>query len=139
MGSSKEDIIGLKVAGVDCLESLEYFSERKVTCVTKAVGGIDEGYIQIKTITGGEGTSTVCFQFNAGQISFLPSSLVFLLSCSSSSSSFASDKPFFFFSFCFSRRDERFRSRGLGSQRPSLCLKKGTPRHDCNTSEGNER
>jgi len=63
--------VSLRVGGVDCLDSVEYCSERKLVCVTKASVGTLEGVIEIKTLSGGVGQSTVIFHFNAGEEVFL--------------------------------------------------------------------
>lgn len=62
LGKSKKDIIALSVCGVDCLRSLEYFSEYKISCVTGSRKP-GSGKIVIETKSGGLARSTIDYIF----------------------------------------------------------------------------
>jgi len=62
LGLSKEDVLSLKVAGVECIETLMYVNQQKLICTTKQGNG--EGKIEIKTNSGGYSISPLIFAFN---------------------------------------------------------------------------
>ena len=49
----------LKIHGENCLESLEYFSSKKLVCKTGSAVG--PGTIIVTTLSGGDGSCTVSF------------------------------------------------------------------------------
>ena len=59
LGLSSADIISVKICGVECLDSLEWVSERKIICTSGH--GFGRGRIIVETITGGKGTCSVYF------------------------------------------------------------------------------
>ena len=61
LGLSRDDITRLMVAGCNCLPTLEYYTSRKIMCLTTASHGI--GPISIQTKSGGMSSSKMMFEF----------------------------------------------------------------------------
>jgi exocyst complex component 2 len=59
LGDSLRDILDIKIGGHSCKESLEYFSSKKLFCLTPNVEGRSQ--IIITTLSGGTGTCTVTY------------------------------------------------------------------------------
>jgi len=64
LGQSASDVIGLTVAGHDCLASLDYDSPSRIMClVGPAHAGPTVGDVIVETRSGGLGISLVQFRF----------------------------------------------------------------------------
>ncbi|XP_047139551.1 uncharacterized protein LOC100213518 isoform X1 [Hydra vulgaris] len=61
LGLSRDDIVRLTVAGCNCLSTLEYYTSRKIMCLTSASHGT--GPISIQTKSGGMSASKMMFEF----------------------------------------------------------------------------
>ena len=59
LGTSPADVVSVKICGVECLDSVEWISERKIVCTSGIAYG--RGRIVVETITGGRGTSSVYY------------------------------------------------------------------------------
>jgi len=67
LGQSRDDIVRLTVAGLDCLPTLDYDSSTRVTCLVGpahlAPGHAHAGDVIVETRSGGVGISLVQFRF----------------------------------------------------------------------------
>ena len=63
LGSSREDVMRVGVAGVDCTHSLEYFSSYKIVVTCSAVPFPCSGPVVVETDSGGIGMSGMHFSF----------------------------------------------------------------------------
>ena len=64
LGQSASDVIGLTVAGHDCLSSLDYDSSTRISClVGPSRTGPNVGDVIVETRSGGLGISLVQFRF----------------------------------------------------------------------------
>jgi len=64
LGQSASDVVGLTVAGHDCLATLDYDSSTRITClVGPAHSGPAVGDVIVETCSGGLGISLVQFRF----------------------------------------------------------------------------
>lgn len=66
LGKNKMDVVGLKIAGSDCLATLEYHSPNKLVCTTTA--GRGTGPVAVTTASGGTSNSKVSFEFEENDL-----------------------------------------------------------------------
>lgn len=59
LGTSAADVISVKICGQECVDSVEWVSERKIIC--NSGNGYGRGRVIVETITGGKGSCAVYF------------------------------------------------------------------------------
>ncbi len=59
LGLSAADVVSVKICGIECVDSMEWVSERKIICTSGQ--GYGHGRIIVETITGGRGGCSVYF------------------------------------------------------------------------------
>lgn len=62
LGENREDLVGLTIGAVDCLDTVTHVSPRLVRCKTKEGRGI--GAIVVTTKSGGVGSSCVHYHYD---------------------------------------------------------------------------
>jgi hypothetical protein len=67
LGESRDDVMQVLVAGVDCTDSLEYFSPSKLAVVAGQRPAPGSGPVVVQTRTGGVGVSWINFSFVVGK------------------------------------------------------------------------
>lgn len=59
LGLSDNDIVSIKICGHECLESMEWVSDRKIVC--ESGRGVGKGRVIVTSLSGGTGTCSVFF------------------------------------------------------------------------------